>query len=361
MLPPSDNFFAETLVKDLGARFGGAGTTAAGAAVVRRTIASLLGIPPARRRRLGPLRSRPHLALRGRRPARRARPDPDRRVLREHMAVAGQHRHARLRMRDTGAAGRCQGKTGTLTGVSNLVGYCQAADGHVLAFAIFTDGIPTESAHVFQDHMAITLADSRRASDLASSSARSAASSSTGTRQALGLLELRPRALAGDEVVGLLRHRPGHAPARGHDPLGGLLARPVRAACPSARASCPPAAPPRGAAPASSKRSPIARRSAISARIRSSSSCARIACAIFSPTPGVSAISSRRGGQQRVDVAKALREVAPGDLADLLDPEREQHARERAAAWRPRSPRAGCARRPRRSPRARSAAPPSSR
>ena len=30
MLPPSDNFFAEMLVKDLGARFGGAGTTAAG-------------------------------------------------------------------------------------------------------------------------------------------------------------------------------------------------------------------------------------------------------------------------------------------------------------------------------------------
>ena len=62
-------------------------------------------------------------------------------------------------MRDTGAAGRCEGKTGTLTGVSNLVGYCTAADGHTLAFAIFTDGIPTETAHVFQDHMAITIAD----------------------------------------------------------------------------------------------------------------------------------------------------------------------------------------------------------
>src|SRR5205823_4318204 len=32
---PSDNFFAETLVKDLGARYGAGGTTAAGAAVVR--------------------------------------------------------------------------------------------------------------------------------------------------------------------------------------------------------------------------------------------------------------------------------------------------------------------------------------
>ncbi len=46
-LPPSDNFFAETLVKDpRRALHGGAGTTAAGASVVRSTIASLLGIHP---------------------------------------------------------------------------------------------------------------------------------------------------------------------------------------------------------------------------------------------------------------------------------------------------------------------------
>ena len=32
---PSDNFLAETLVKDLGAAFGGAGTTAAGVGVVK--------------------------------------------------------------------------------------------------------------------------------------------------------------------------------------------------------------------------------------------------------------------------------------------------------------------------------------
>jgi serine-type D-Ala-D-Ala carboxypeptidase/endopeptidase (penicillin-binding protein 4) len=63
-------------------------------------------------------------------------------------------------MRGTAAAGRCQGKTGTLTGVSNLVGYCQSSDGHLLAFAIFTDGISVEAAHLFQDHMAITLAGS---------------------------------------------------------------------------------------------------------------------------------------------------------------------------------------------------------
>ena len=38
---PSDNFFAEMLLKGLGASFGGAGTTAAGAAVVRSELATL--------------------------------------------------------------------------------------------------------------------------------------------------------------------------------------------------------------------------------------------------------------------------------------------------------------------------------
>ena len=36
---PSDNYMAETLLKDLGADFGGGGTTAAGAAVARRQAA----------------------------------------------------------------------------------------------------------------------------------------------------------------------------------------------------------------------------------------------------------------------------------------------------------------------------------
>ena len=46
MLPPSDNFFAETLIKDLGALYGGGGTTARGATVVSSAITSLLGFTP---------------------------------------------------------------------------------------------------------------------------------------------------------------------------------------------------------------------------------------------------------------------------------------------------------------------------
>ena len=158
-LPPSDNFFAETLVKDLGARFGGAGTTAAGAAVVAKTVATLLGVHPhvvdgsglSEADETSPYQVADLLV--------ELAPTPVGEVLRDSLAVAGRTGTLELRMRGTRAAGNCQGKTGTLTGVSNLVGYCQAADGHTLAFAIFTDGIPTETAHTFQDHMAITVAD----------------------------------------------------------------------------------------------------------------------------------------------------------------------------------------------------------
>jgi D-alanyl-D-alanine carboxypeptidase/D-alanyl-D-alanine-endopeptidase (penicillin-binding protein 4) len=159
MLPPSDNFFAETLVKDLGARYGGAGTTAAGAAVVTKTMSQLLGIHPhvvdgsglSEEDKTSPYQVADLLV--------ELASTPIGTVLRDSMAVAGRTGTLELRMRDTAAQGRCQGKTGTLTGVSNLVGYCQAADGHTLAFAIFTDGIPVETAHTFQDNMAITVAD----------------------------------------------------------------------------------------------------------------------------------------------------------------------------------------------------------
>jgi serine-type D-Ala-D-Ala carboxypeptidase/endopeptidase (penicillin-binding protein 4) len=159
MLPPSDNFFAETIVKDLGARFGGAGTTSAGAAVVRETIDKLFGFTPrvvdgsglSETDRTSPYEVADLLV--------ELASTSIGAILRSDLAVAGSTGTLSERMRDTGAAGRCEGKTGTLTGVSNLAGYCQARDGHLLAFAFFTDGIATAFAHTIQDHMTITVAD----------------------------------------------------------------------------------------------------------------------------------------------------------------------------------------------------------
>jgi D-alanyl-D-alanine carboxypeptidase/D-alanyl-D-alanine-endopeptidase (penicillin-binding protein 4) len=159
-LPPSDNFFAETLIKDLGARFAARGTTAAGAAIVRHTIAASFGLHPriVDGSGLSPAdETSPYEVtdlLAG------LEPTPLGAVLRGDLAVAGRSGTLLKRMRHTPAAGHCQAKTGTLTGVSNLAGYCEARNGHLLAFAIFTDGIETEAAHTIQDHMAITLAGS---------------------------------------------------------------------------------------------------------------------------------------------------------------------------------------------------------
>ena len=161
MLPPSDNFFAETLVKDLGALYGGGGTTARGAAVVARAVDSTVGFTPrvvdgsglSRADHTSPAQVVALLAgLSG---------TPTGQVLRSSLAVAGRSGTLEDRLRHSWAEGHCQGKTGTLTGASNLVGYCQSAGGHLLAFAIFNDNISTTAAHIFQDHMAISIASSR--------------------------------------------------------------------------------------------------------------------------------------------------------------------------------------------------------
>jgi D-alanyl-D-alanine carboxypeptidase/D-alanyl-D-alanine-endopeptidase (penicillin-binding protein 4) len=158
MLPPSDNYFAETLVKDLGARYGGGGTTAAGAAVVRATIASHFDIHPSVVDGSGLSRSDHTSPLQVVTLLSDLSHSPLGTTLRKDLAVAGESGTLSERMRGTPAAGHCQAKTGTLTGASNLAGYCQAANGNILAFAIFNDGIETGEAHLVQDNMAVTLA-----------------------------------------------------------------------------------------------------------------------------------------------------------------------------------------------------------
>lgn len=158
MLPPSDNFFAESLVKDLGARYGGAGTTRAGVAIVRAEIEKL-GLQPQIVDGSG-LDPVDHTS-----PAQVVQlletlsGTQDGEILRGDLAVAGESGTLEERMRGSFAAGRCQAKTGTLTGVSNLAGYCEAANGNLIAFAVFNDQIELYAAHTIQDAMAETVAD----------------------------------------------------------------------------------------------------------------------------------------------------------------------------------------------------------
>jgi serine-type D-Ala-D-Ala carboxypeptidase/endopeptidase (penicillin-binding protein 4) len=154
---PSDNFMAETLLKDLGADFGGAGTTAAGTAVVRSEAAKL-GARPTMVDGSGlsrQNRTTPHDVvdlLVGLDRSEAAGP------MRVSLAVAGKAGTLSDRMRRSAAKGRCRAKTGTLNGVSNLAGYCNSRSGARLAFAFLMNGVSVYTAHTLQDRMASVLA-----------------------------------------------------------------------------------------------------------------------------------------------------------------------------------------------------------
>ena len=68
------------------------------------------------------------------------------------MPIAGMDGTLDNRMRHGYARGNVHAKTGTVTGVSSLAGYCTAANGHVLCFSIINMGIRhTSSGRRFQD------------------------------------------------------------------------------------------------------------------------------------------------------------------------------------------------------------------
>jgi serine-type D-Ala-D-Ala carboxypeptidase/endopeptidase (penicillin-binding protein 4) len=154
---PSDNFLAETLVKDLGANFAESGTTASGVGVVRQQLATF-GLHPA--------------VVDGSGLSRADRTTP-RQVVRllsimheqqvagafeGSLAVAGRTGTIRKRMRGTAAQDRCQAKTGTLIGVSSLAGICQATGGHTIAFAMLMTRASIARAHGVQDRIAAAIA-----------------------------------------------------------------------------------------------------------------------------------------------------------------------------------------------------------
>ena len=153
---PSDNFFAETLLKDLGAGLGGGGSTARGAAVVRATIGHDLGLHP--RLNDGSGLSRYDLTN-VRQVVLLLREMRSQKAFWSSLAIAGVRGTLRDEMRHTPAAGNCRGKTGTLHDVANLVGYCRAANGDNLVFAFMMNGLTDALAgHHLEDLDAEALA-----------------------------------------------------------------------------------------------------------------------------------------------------------------------------------------------------------
>ena len=153
---PSDNYLAESLVKGLGARFGGGGSTAAGADIVEQTIAGD-GAQPTVVDGSGLSRSDQTSAHDVVRVLDGVRDDAAGAAFRASLPVAGRTGTLRTRMRGTAAAGRCQAKTGTLSNVSALAGYCRAASGHDIVFALLMNNVGLGSARAQQDRFAAAL------------------------------------------------------------------------------------------------------------------------------------------------------------------------------------------------------------
>lgn len=137
---PSDDLIADMLTKQLGARFLGRGTLAAGARVLTRTIAVRFGLHPTIHDGSG------LDAADGTTPAQIVRllrdvwGKPTGRLLYAALPVVGRQGTVAGIGAGSPAAGRCVAKTGTLDTVTNLAGYCHARDGRTLAFAVMIVG-----------------------------------------------------------------------------------------------------------------------------------------------------------------------------------------------------------------------------
>lgn len=160
---PSDNFMAEMLLKSVGGAFGDRGSTSEGIEQVRRFAAErgavfkgengsgLSRVDRASPASVGALLSS-MLSDEGN----------EQKQLREafiqSLAVAGRSGTLAGRMRGSAAAGRCAAKTGTLTAVSALSGYCFRPDGGATVFSIINNRVNTDAARRAQDRMAALIA-----------------------------------------------------------------------------------------------------------------------------------------------------------------------------------------------------------
>ncbi len=138
---PSDDLFAELFAKQLGARFGGGGSTAAGVRVIGQVVSGY-GLHPQ--------------IVDGSGLSRLDRSSPQQVVellrdlwgttrgaqLYASLPLVGVNGTVQTIAVHTPAKGTCVAKTGTLTDVTNLAGYCHSRRGQRLAFALFVDGPP---------------------------------------------------------------------------------------------------------------------------------------------------------------------------------------------------------------------------
>lgn len=155
----SVNYWAEMLLKDLGAEILGSGTTASGVKVVRRSMAKY-GVDVWPIDGSGLTYGNRSTASNVVRLLARARKLPWARDFLASLPTAGVDGTLASRMRGSEAQGRCHAKTGTLTGVTALSGYCFNQSGRQFAFSILMNDVSNvTTARAAQDRIAALIAN----------------------------------------------------------------------------------------------------------------------------------------------------------------------------------------------------------
>ena len=154
----SDNFFAETLLKLLGAKTSGHGTTKAGARFVGRFARSLgsnvVAVDGSGLSRGNRASAREVVKLLG-----AVSGKPYGKAFRGSLPLTSRDGTVADRMHGTAAERRCEVKTGTLSGVSALSGFCETRSGRQVAFSILMNSVgDSASARYRQDRIAARIA-----------------------------------------------------------------------------------------------------------------------------------------------------------------------------------------------------------
>ena len=154
---PSNNFFAEMLLKRLAATSGRKGTRQRGndkvetfAASVGTAVESVDGSGLSRKNRVSPEHVGQLLVA-------MAKDEQNAAAFRDSLPVAGREGTVADRMRGTAAEGNCATKTGTLSDVSALSGYCDAG-GHTVVFSTLMNDANVDAARRAQDRIAAAVA-----------------------------------------------------------------------------------------------------------------------------------------------------------------------------------------------------------
>ena len=101
-----------------------------------------------------------------------ARSGPTANAFRGSLAVACRSGTLASRMCGTPASGRCRAKTGTLSNVSALSGYCTLPSGRTIAFSFLMNRVDVSGARALQNRMAVAIARYRPAASATGAAGR---------------------------------------------------------------------------------------------------------------------------------------------------------------------------------------------